>query len=149
MPRPLPSSPGSAPCQLEWHPSRWQCRALIAMGALMPWALWATDLPTPWGLASGFVAMAGTWLEAWRYARRPGCMFVIPADEGPAQVDDAPVEDLQMRRRGPLVQLAWRQQGRRHWRLFWPDTLPQAQARELRLAVRAHCISRSPPAVAP
>jgi toxin CptA len=119
------------------------------MGALMPWALWATDLPTPWGLASGFVAMAGTWLEAWRYARRPGCMFVIPADEGPAQVDDAPVEDLQMRRRGPLVQLAWRQQGRRHWRLFWPDTLPQAQARELRLAVRAHCISRSPPAVAP
>jgi toxin CptA len=119
------------------------------MGALMPWALWATDLPTPWGLASGFVATAGTWLEAWRYARRPGCMFVIPADEGPAQVDDAPVEDLQMRRRGPLVQLAWRQQGRRHWRLFWPDTLPQAQARELRLAVRAHCISRSPPAVAP
>ncbi|MFY0184043.1 hypothetical protein ACTT2I_06070 [Stenotrophomonas sp. PUT21] len=149
MPRPPPSSPGSAPCQLEWQPSRWQCRALIAMGALMPWALWATDLPTPWGLASGFVAMAGTWLEAWRYARRPGCMFVIPADEGPAQVDDAPVEDLQMRRRGPLVQLAWRQQGRRHWRLFWPDTLPQAQARELRLAVRAHCISRSPPAVAP
>lgn len=149
MPHPPPSSPGSAPCQLEWQPSRWQCRALIAMGALMPWALWATDLPTPWGLASGFVAMAGTWLEAWRYARRPGCMFVIPADEGPAQVDDAPVEDLQMRRRGPLVQLAWRQQGRRHWRLFWPDTLPQAQARELRLAVRAHCISRSPPAVAP
>lgn len=149
MPHPPPSSPGSAPCQLEWQPSRWQCRALIAMGALMPWALWATDLPTPWGLASGFVAMAGTWLEAWRYARGPGCMFVIPADEGPAQVDDAPVEDLQMRRRGPLVQLAWRQQGRRHWRLFWPDTLPQAQARELRLAVRAHCISRSPPAVAP
>lgn len=149
MPRPPPLSPGSAPCQLEWQPSRWQCRALIAMGALMPWALWATDLPTPWGLASGFVAMAGTWLEAWRYARRPGCMFVIPADGGPAQVDDAPVEDLQMRRRGPLVQLAWRQQGRRHWRLFWPDTLPQAQARELRLAVRAHCISRSPPAVAP
>lgn len=149
MPRPPPSSPGSAPCQLEWQPSRWQCRALIAMGALMPWALWATDLPTPWGLASGFVAMAGTWLEAWRYARRPGCMFVIPADEHPAQVDDAPVEDLQMRRRGPLVQLAWRQQGRRHWRLFWPDTLPHAQARELRLAVRAHCISRSPPAVAP
>nr|WP_172407456.1 hypothetical protein [Stenotrophomonas maltophilia] len=149
MPRPPPSSPGSAPCQLEWQPSRWQCRALIAMGALMPWALWATDLPTPWGLASGFVAMAVTWLEAWRYARRPGRMFVIPADEGPAQVDDAPVEDLQMRRRGPLVQLAWRQQGRRHWRLFWPDTLPQAQARELRLAVRAHCISRSPPAVAP
>lgn len=92
MPRPPPSSPGSAPCQLEWQPSRWQCRALIAMGALMPWALWATDLPTPWGLASGFVATAGTWLEAWRYARRPGCMFVIPADEGPAQVDDAPVE---------------------------------------------------------
>lgn len=149
MPRPPPSSPGSAPCQLEWQPSRWQCRALIAMGALMPWALGATDLPTPWGLASGFVAMAGTWLEAWRYALRPGCIFVIPADEDPAQVDDAPVEDMQMRRRGPLVQLAWRQQGRRHWRLFWPDTLPQAQARELRLAVRAHCISRSPPAVAP
>ena len=149
MPRPPPSSPGSAPCRLEWQPSRWQCCVLIAMGALMPWALGATDLPTPWGLASGLVAMAGTWLEAWRYARRPGCMFVIPADDDPAQVDDAPVEELQMRRRGPLVQLAWRQQGRRHWRLFWPDTLPPAQARELRLAVRAHCISRSPPAVAP
>lgn len=149
MPRPPPSSPGSAPCQLEWHPSRWQYRALIAMGALMPWALGSTDLPAPWGLALGMVAMAGTWWEARRYARRPGCLFLIPVDDAPAQVDDAPVEELQMRQRGPLVQLAWRYEGRRHWRLFWPDTLPQGQARELRLAVRAHCISRSPPAVAP
>ncbi|WP_261997386.1 hypothetical protein [Stenotrophomonas sp. Ste96] len=149
MPRPLPSSPGSAPCQLEWHPSRWQCRALIAMGALMPWALWATELPAPWGLALGLVAMVGTWLEAWRYARGPGCAFLIPLHDEPAQVDGEAVEDLQMRRRGPLLQLRWRYEGRRHWRLFWPDTLPAAQARELRLAVRAHCISRSPPAVAP
>lgn len=149
MPRPPPSSPGSAPFRREWHPSRWQCRALIAMGALMPWALWSTDLPAPWGLALGMAATAGTWWEAWRYAHRPGCVFVIPADEDPAQVDGEPVEALQMRRRGPLVQLAWRHEGRRHWRLFWPDTLPQGQARELRLAVRAHCISRSPPAVAP
>lgn len=149
MPRPPPSSPGSAPFQLEWHPSRWQSRALIAMGAVMPWALWATDLPTPWGAGLGVLAMAGTWWEAWHYARRPCCHVVIPAEDDPAQVDGEPVEVLQMRRRGPLVQLLWRHEGRRHWRLFWPDTLLPAQARELRLAVRAHCISRSPPAVAP
>lgn len=149
MLRPPPSSPGSAPFQLEWSPSRWQCRALIAMGALMPWALWATDLPAPWGLVLGVVAMAGTWVEAWRYARRAGCVVEIPEEDDPARVDGEPVEALQMRRRGPLVQLVWRQEGRRHWRLFWPDTLSPAQARELRLAVRAHCISRSPPAVAP
>jgi len=38
--------------------------------------------------------------------------------------------------------LRWRGDGRRGHLLFWPDTLPRARRRELRLAVRAHAVSR-------
>ena len=41
-----------------------------------------------------------------------------------------------------LLVLRWRGDGRRGQLLFWPDTLPRARRRELRLAVRAHAVSR-------
>lgn len=142
MPSPRRSSRKSAPCRLEWRPSRWQCRAQLLIGALLPWAALQTDLPAGWGVPVGLAAMALAWLEAWHQARRPACSIVLPGDDGQSRVDGEAVTDLLVRRRGPLVQLGWRCAGRRRWRLFWPDTLPPAQARELRLAVQAMRISR-------
>ncbi len=150
MPRPPRSSPGSAPCRLEWRPSRWQCRAQLLIGALLPWALVASDLREGWGLPLGLLAMAAAWAQAWWQARQPPCAILLPAGEGAVRVDGEPVSELCLRSRGGLVQLGWRcPAGHRQWRLFWPDTLTPAKARELRLAAQAHCISRSPRAVAP
>ncbi|MEG2804307.1 hypothetical protein [Stenotrophomonas sp.] len=119
------------------------------MTALAPWALCNSALPAPWRAPAGVLVVAcGAW-QAWRYWRMPAEQLLIPAGPAPAQVDQLPVEDLQLADRGVLLEVAWRQGGRRRRRLFWPDTLPPAQRRELRLAVRAHCISRSRPAVAP
>lgn len=146
----LPRSlPGSAPCRLEWRPSRWQCGAHWLITALLPWAVCNTDLADRWHWPVALLAVAMGATGAWRYGRMPAEAIVIPPGDAPAQVDGQPVDDLQLSDRGVLLQLAWRQQGHRRWRLFWPDTLTPAQRRELRLAVRARCISRSRPAVAP
>jgi toxin CptA len=149
MPSPPRSSPGSAPCRLEWRPSRWQCGAQLLVAALAPWALCSSDLPAELHWPASLLALMLGGGQAWRYRRTPAQRIVILPGEASARVDGQTVEDLQLSDRGVLLQLAWRRQGRRHWRLFWPDTLPPALRRELRLAVRAHCISRSRPAVAP
>lgn len=115
----------------------------------MPWAVLAIDLPGParWPLA----VLATGWAagQGIRYARRPRCLVRIPTDDAPVEVDGRPVGDLILHDRGPLLQLAWRRNGRRHGCLFWPDTLPAPLRRELRLTLRTRCISRSRPAVAP
>ncbi|MCC7635898.1 hypothetical protein [Stenotrophomonas rhizophila] len=149
MPSPPHSSPGSAPCRLEWRPSRWQCGAQLLITALAPWALHASALPGAWWWPASLLVVAGGGLQAWRYWRQPALAIVIAPGPAPARVAGQAVQDLQLSDRGVLLQLGWRQGGRHRWRLFWPDTLAPARRRELRLAVRAHCISRSRPAVAP
>jgi toxin CptA len=116
---------------------------------LMPWAVLATDLagPARWPLA--LVAAGWAAGQGVHYARRPRCRMLIPADDTPVDIDGEPVDRLVLHDRGPLIQLAWRSGGRRHARLFWPDTLPPPLRRELRLTLRTRCISRSRPAVAP
>lgn len=145
MPSSPTSSPGSAPCRLEWRPSRWQVAAHVLFALLMPWVATASALPSaaqwPLGLAAG----AGTAWQGWRHARRRPRAFVIPPGDRPAQVDGEPVEGISLHDRGPLLQLSWRQHGRRQACLFWPDTLPPPRRRELRLAIRARPIPRSPP----
>lgn len=149
MPSPPRSSPGSAPCRLEWRPSRWQCGAQLLITALAPWALCSSDLAPALRWPAALLALAVGLAQAWRYWRLPAQRIVIAPGPDPATVDGEEVGALQLSDRGVLLQLAWRQHGRLQRRLFWPDTLASAQRRELRLAVRAHCISRSRPAVAP
>ncbi|MFI8717730.1 hypothetical protein ACIGHF_07545 [Stenotrophomonas sp. NPDC077464] len=145
MPSSPTSSPGSAPCRLEWRPSRWQLAAHLLFAALMPWVAHASALPplAQWPL--GLLAAAIVSGQAWRYARRRPHAIVIPASDRPACVDGQPVEALALHDRGPLLQLCWRCHGRRQACLFWPDTLTATRRRELRLAIRSRPISRSRP----
>jgi len=113
--------------------------------ALMPWAATATALPGAAQWPLGLLAAAMAAGQGWRHARRPPCTLVIPSGEGPACVDGQPVEGLTLHDRGPLLQLGWRQDGRRQACLFWPDTLPAPRRRELRLAIQARPISCSRP----
>ncbi|WP_303746723.1 hypothetical protein [Stenotrophomonas pigmentata] len=88
-------------------------------------------------------------LQARAESRRPPRDLLIPPPPGLSCVDGIPVEQIELLERGPLLVLRWRQGKRRQQLLFWPDTLPRAQRRELRLAVKAHGVSRQPPGMAP
>ncbi|MCD7097258.1 hypothetical protein [Stenotrophomonas sp. MMGLT7] len=144
------SSPTSAPCRLEWRPSRWLLAALSAMTLLAPVSLWLSALPRPAACLLAPPALAwGAWLLL-RESRRPRCELVIPAGAQPASVAGSGVADLQVRWRGPVAFVGWRRaDGRRGRLVFWPDTLPSPARRELRLAVAARRASSRAPAVAP
>ncbi len=145
MPNSASSSAASAPCRLEWRPSRWQVAAHALFAALMPWVATASALPSAAQWPLGLLAAGAVAGQGWRCSRQPRLDIVIPSGDTPARVDDQPVEALRLHDRGPLLQLSWRQHGRQRACLFWPDTLPPTQRRALRLAIQARPISRSRP----
>jgi toxin CptA len=96
-----------------------------------------TWLATAWALLHG-----GRCL--WREWRRPAHSLVISRDPAsPSWLDGVAVDNIRVQWRGPLafVQVRCRD-GRRHRLSGWPDNLPAARRRELRLAVGAHNASR-------
>lgn len=143
------SSSVSAPCRLEWRPSRLLCGALIGLGMATAWAVLASEMPR--GLAWG-LALAAAW-RGFRSARRemsrPACLWVFLAD-GRATLDGQAVREPRLVWRGALVILHWRdRRGDRHHLGWWPDTLPAAARRELRLAAGTDGASRDRRPMAP
>ncbi|MBD9367943.1 hypothetical protein IB242_04515 [Xanthomonas sp. XNM01] len=150
MPNSPPSSPISAPCRLEWRPSRWLGAILLSLSVLAPLSVLASGLPraAAWPLAAA-VGVGG--LYRWRVERaRPPAVLVLPPGAQPATFDGIELRDVALAWRGRLAFVVMRtREGRRTRRVWWPDTLPAASRRELRLAVRARQASRPPPPVAP
>ncbi|MBC7990151.1 MAG: hypothetical protein H7Y19_11290 [Luteimonas sp.] len=137
MPRSILSSNASAPCRLEWRPSRWVVAALCLLPVLATFSLIASDLPRPVAWPSAVAVFAAGLRRASHESRRRACAIVIAAD-GRTTVDGQPVEDLDVEWRGTLACLRWRDAGGRTQRRgFWPDTLPAGKRRELRLAAPA------------
>ena len=144
MPRSTPWSTTSAAChpdphdaaalRLDWRPSRWVMAALIVLSVLAPFAALHSDAPRAmaWPLAATAAAW-GLW-SALREACRPDRCLALGA-RGGASLDRHPLAVATFQWRGPLLFLHWRdtagQGGRLAW---WPDTLPPAKRRELRLA---------------
>lgn len=146
------SSSTSAPCRpptealggrLDWRPSRWVIAALGAIGLLGALAIFGSDMPR---LLAWPLALAAAGHAAWsarRESRRPHCQLVWPMDAEP-MIDGQILQHAQLRWRGPLAFLRWRDDaGRRHHLAWWPDTLPPRARRELRLAA-ASCASTHP-----
>ncbi len=145
-----PSSPIFAPCRLDWRPSRWLAGALGLLMSAAIWAVWQAGAP-PWlaALLSGYALIAGCWALRTGLAA-PARHIVIPWSDAPASVDGIAVDALQVHWRGPIALLAWRTPEGRHACLhFWPDVLPPAGRRELRLAAQARAISSRRSLVAP
>jgi len=82
------------------------------------------------------------WVQAQHLARQRPRTLTIPWGTAPACVDGRPVAKLQVEWRGPLAWVSW-QRGprRRQCLMFWPDTLPPARRRELRLAARHRTVT--------
>ena len=131
------SSNASAPCRFEWTPSRWLTAALTALALLAPFSLLASDLPPI--VAAPLALLAGGWgvREVRRHALQSPRALVVPGGLGEARCDGLPMTSLGVRWRGPLAFLRWRDlEGRTRRLVFWPDTLPAAARRELKLALQ-------------
>ena len=128
------SSSASSPCRIEWRASRQQAAALAVLALLAPFALIASSLPR--GLAWPCAALVmgwGAW-AAWREVHRT--VRVLEVDGAGARLDGQPLAWLAVQWRGPLAALRWQHpDGPRGQGVLWPDTLPPAARRELRLAI--------------
>ena len=133
------SSSESSTCRLEWRPSRWLAASLIALGALAAVSLWLSALPWPMALIGSTAALMHGARLAQREWRRPPFRLQWQAGEDLAQLNfphhTESLTGLQVDFRGPLARLGGRDaDGRiRRWQ-WWPDTLPPAARRRLRLA---------------
>lgn len=149
-----PSSPASAPCRLEWRPSRWLRAALLVLALLAPLSVLGSDLPgmIAWPLA----VAAGAW-GLWSARREAGraprqlVLATAAATQVPLDtLDGRPVHACRIAWRGPLAFIHLVDRDGRSERLaWWPDTLPPTLRRELRLAAAARAASRRDRPMAP
>jgi toxin CptA len=109
--------------------------ALLSGGVLASVSVFLSDMPRPaaWLLAAAVLGHA-LWLVD-RESRRPVRSVVFPGNDLPVTVDGVPMEQVEVQWRGPLAFVSWKERDGRRLRLsWWPDTLPPARRRELRLA---------------
>lgn len=143
-------SNASAPCRLEWWPSRQVGALLVALALLAPFCLIQSDLPRGWAWPLACVALAASIGDARKYRRMPPRVLLVPAGRGAASCDGERIEALRLRWRGPLAFLDWRDaQGRRRRLALWPDTLDPAARRELELAMQRRQAAAGDASVAP
>ncbi|MBB4125988.1 toxin CptA [Xanthomonas translucens] len=145
------SSPPSAPCRLEWRPSRWLLAALALLSVLAPLSILGSDMPRAcaWP-AAALAALYAAWLLRREARQAPRALLIPTQGNVAASVDGQAVAALQVDWRGPLAFARWRDADGHVRRLaWWPDTLPPAARRELRLAAQARAASSAPPQMAP
>jgi len=108
----------------------------MMLGVLGAVSVLVSEMPRPFAWPVGIVALGyGVWL-ARREGRKPHLAFWFPGNERASTVDGEPMHEVGLRWRGPLAFLRWRERAGGPWghAAWWPDTLPAAQRRELRLA---------------
>jgi toxin CptA len=121
--------------RIAWRPSRYVLGALALLTAFAVIALWTSELPAIAAWPLTLLALGYGARSLQREAVRPAFELVLRGD-GAASVDGEPVGALQLSWRGPLAFARWRDRRGRWQRCsWWPDTLPPARRRELRLAV--------------
>jgi toxin CptA len=143
------SSIASAPCRIEWRPSRWPGAMLWSLAVLAPLSLLASDLPRAWAWPLALLACAWAIFDARRYRAMPPRQLTIPDGRRAATCDGERIDALQVGWRGPLAFLRWRDaQGRRQRASCWPDTLPAGMRRELRIMMHKRDAASDPASMA-
>jgi len=136
------------PLRLAWRPSRLLRCVLALLGTCACVALWLSEMPSPVALTAMPLVILFTVVRILREHRAPRRELVIDAT-GIAHLDDVRLDAPGLQWRGPIAFLHWRE-GRRTRRLvWWPDTLPPAARRELRLAASAFVTRPSADSMAP
>jgi len=140
----------SVSCRLEWRPSRWVIGALLALGMLAAFSVLASGMPrsAAWPLSVAALAY-GAW-RARREWRLPRHGLLFPGNDFPVTLDGQAIDNVELQWRGPMAFLLWQDRRGRPARLsWWPDTLPAARRRELRLAAGSLDASRDHRRMAP
>lgn len=122
---------------------------MLALALMSPVAVLACDLPrwAAWPLA--ILVMVAALALARREWRGPVVPVVIDG-AGTALVDGREVSGFHVAWRGPIAFVSWRDSGgAAHRHGLWPDTLPPALRRELRLAAPGDGAVRRRDSVAP
>lgn len=143
------SSNASAPCRIEWRPSRWLAAGLWSLVLLAPLSVWASALPAvvAWPVALAVAGFAAA--SAIRHRLAAPVSIVVPPD-GDVTVSGQVADGFVVTWRGDLAFLAWRDgAGRGHRLVLWPDVLVPAARRELRLVMAARATGRMAGPVAP
>ena len=120
------------------------------LGMLAAFSVLASEMPrlAAWPLAS-FAGAYGAWLGS-RYRREPKREFCWIEGRRP-ELDGRPLSAVALHWRGPLAFLRWRGDADDRIRhlAWWPDTLPRAARRELKLVARATFDTPATPSMAP
>ena len=113
-------------------------------------SIFESEMPrlAAWPLVVAVILHAS--LQLRRYRDMPRHDFVFPGNDLAVLLDGQPIDAVEVQWRGPLAFITWKDRTGRRGRLsWWPDTLPPASRRELRLAVGHLDAVRSPLRVAP
>lgn len=111
---------------------------LVALAGLASFSAIASDLPRALAWPLAVVALAHGLGLALRELRKSGRALVISDGGAAVSIDGARVDEFVVQWRGPLAFARWRDRRGGVQRLvWWPDTLPGARRRELRLAASA------------
>lgn len=150
MSRSQRSCNASVSCRLEWRPSRWVTGTLLMLGVLAAWSVLASEMPRAWAWPLAFAALAYAGWLARREAHKPIQAWFWPGTDLPATVDGTVAREVVVAWRGPLAFVHWRDaDGRVRRQSWWPDTLPPARRRELRLAATPAQASPAAASMAP
>ncbi len=141
MPRLNRSWSESSICRIDWQPSRWLVAALIALTLLSAASIGLSDASAGMKWLGALLALGHGLRLAHREWRRPRLTLAWAGGAAPARISVArvPVELARVRveQRGTMAVL-WGhdRDGRCHRLVWWPDTLPSAERRQLRLAAQ-------------
>jgi toxin CptA len=118
---------------IAWRPSRWLLSSIVLLTACASASLLLSGLPAfvAWPAAALVVGYGGLLVR--REVLRPGREFLFRASGG-SSLDGRAVPGMRLQWRGPLAFASWRDGEGIHHLSWWPDTLPAAMRRELRLA---------------
>lgn len=123
---------------------------MLALGILASLSVLVSGLPWIVSVPVAVIAAGQGVRLARRELLQPTRSLVIPITRTAATIDGEAMDDLQVRWRGPLAFLQWRDAGGDRQRLLgWPDNLAAAGRRELRLAMAARVPAQSPRSMAP
>lgn len=144
------SSNTFARCRLDWRPSRLLGGALALLTFAAALSILASEMPrvVAWPLV--ILVLGSGLLQVRREHRRHPHTVVVDPNTARILLDDRELDDARLRWRGPLAFLIWRDARRRRCTLiWWPDTLPASQRRELRLAASGFPPPSRPGTMAP
>jgi toxin CptA len=134
----MSSSNALPTCRIDWRPSRGMAVAIALIGLLATCSLLLSALPIAAALVLAAMALLRSVYLARRELRREPFELVWAGGEAaPALNFASRTQSLTGARlyiRGPLASLTGQDEaGRAQCHLWWPDTLPAAARRQLRL----------------